>query len=107
MINSMEVTELQDLINQDADIILIDCREQDEWDAGHLPKARFMPLSNWEAASAELDSTKDKKIVIQCRSGKRSFNACMNLMDRGFEDLYNLEGGILAWQEAGYPVIQD
>lgn len=107
MINSMEVAELQDLMNQDADYVLIDCREQDEWDQGHLPGAKFMPLSQWMEVSKELESVKDKKIVIQCRSGKRSFNACMNLMDRGFEDLYNLEGGIMAWENAGYKVIRD
>ena len=107
MINSMEVAELQDLMNQDADYLLIDCREQDEWDQGHLPGAKFMPLSQWMEVSKELEGAKDKKIVIQCRSGKRSFNACMNLMDRGFEDLYNLEGGIMAWENAGYKVIRD
>lgn len=107
MINSMEVAELQDLMNQDADYVLVDCREQDEWDQGHLPGAKFMPLSQWPEVSKELESAKNKKVVIQCRSGKRSFNACMNLMDRGFEDLYNLEGGIMAWENAGYKVIRD
>lgn len=103
----MEVAELQDLMNQDADYILVDCREQDEWDQGHLPGAKFLPLSQWEKVSSVLDQDKNKKIILQCRSGKRSFNAAMNLMDRGFEDLYNLEGGIMAWSDAGYKIIQD
>lgn len=107
MINSMEVAELQDLMNQDADYILVDCREQDEWDQGHLPGAKFLPLSQWEQVSSILDQDKNKKIILQCRSGKRSFNAAMNLMDRGFEDLYNLEGGIMAWSNAGYKIVQD
>lgn len=105
MINSMDVLELKEKMDKGEKIILIDCREQDEWDAGHIPGAKFVPLSRFqELYKSELPSDKDAQIIMQCRSGKRSLNACMFLQGEGYEDLINLEGGILAWQENGFPI---
>ncbi|AYF45706.1 MULTISPECIES: rhodanese-like domain-containing protein [Halobacteriovorax] len=104
MINFMEVGELKDLMDKNTDLILVDCREQDEWDAGHIEEAIFIPLSDFANQYANHLKDKSKKIVVQCRSGKRSLNACQFLLEEGFEDLYNLEGGILAWGESGYPI---
>jgi rhodanese-related sulfurtransferase len=47
----------------------------------------------------ELEDLKDEEVIIYCRSGRRSMMACMVLDQLGFKDTYNLEGGILAWQE--------
>jgi len=106
MIENMNVTELKAKLDQKEDILLIDCREQNEWDEAHIEQAQFMPLSNFQAEMEKLGSNaKDKIIVCQCRSGKRSLQAAMNLQNEGFENLYNLEGGILAWLENGHPTI--
>ncbi|MDD0854262.1 rhodanese-like domain-containing protein [Halobacteriovorax sp. GB3] len=106
MINSMDVVELKKLIDTNENLLLVDCREQDEWDAGHIKEAKFVPLSRFqELFESELPS-KDAKIIMQCRSGKRSMNACMFLMEQGYEDLTNLEGGILAWQENGFEIVK-
>lgn len=107
MINTMTVTELNEKLAQNADLLLIDCREQAEWDEGHIEQANFMPLSVFaDEMSKVADLPKDKMIVCQCRSGKRSLQAAMNLQGEGFENLYNLEGGILAWQESGLPTVK-
>ncbi|MEC7278217.1 MAG: rhodanese-like domain-containing protein [Bdellovibrionota bacterium] len=102
MIGSMTVTELKQKLDQNEELVLIDVREQGEWDEAHIEAAQFLPLSNFQEEMKKL-SDKGATIVCQCRSGKRSLNAAMMLQDEGFENLYNLEGGILAWVEAGFP----
>ncbi len=102
MIGSMTVQELKEKLDKNEDLILIDCREQGEWDEAHIKEAQFLPLSNFEEEMKKLTDT-SKTIVCQCRSGKRSLNAAAMLQDEGFENLFNLEGGILAWMDEGYP----
>lgn len=104
MIGSMTVSELKEAIENGEDIILVDCREQDEWDSGHVEQAQFLPLSDFQNQSEKLDNP-NAKVAIMCRSGKRSMNACQFLAEeKEFNNLFNVTGGILAWQEEGYPV---
>jgi rhodanese-related sulfurtransferase len=106
MINTMNVTELNQKLTAGENIILIDCREQNEWDEAHIAQARFIPLSNFAAELANFsDTPKDAIIVCQCRSGKRSLQAAMHLQNEGYENLFNLEGGILAWNEENFPTV--
>ncbi|MFN8371017.1 MAG: rhodanese-like domain-containing protein [Bacteriovoracaceae bacterium] len=103
-IKSIESRELKKLIDENANFILVDCREQPEWDEGRINKAVFMPLSNFGEESKKL-TNKNAKIVLQCRSGKRSMSAAHYLESQGFTDLYNLEGGILGWEDEGFETI--
>ncbi len=106
MIGNMTVEELKAKLDSNENIKLIDCREQGEWDEGHIEQAEFMPLSNFAEEMGKLsDSDKEKTLVLQCRSGKRSLQACMMLQGEGFENLFNLEGGILAWNDKDYPTV--
>lgn len=104
MIDLMNVDQLKEKLDTKAEIILIDCREKEEWDAGHIEQAQFIPLSNLEEGAKTL-TDKSATYVLQCRSGARSMRACQYLQGEGFENLYNLEGGILAWQEKGFPTV--
>ncbi len=52
----------------------------------------------------ELDKFKDKPVIVVCQSGNRSSSTCNALTKRGFEKVYNLSGGISAWEQAGLPV---
>ena len=104
MIGNMTVEELKAKLDAGENIKLIDCREQNEWDEAHIEKAEFMPLSNF-ASEMEKLSDKGETLILQCRSGKRSLQACMMLQGEGFENLFNLEGGIMAWSEKGYPTV--
>lgn len=84
-----------------ADIQLVDCREQYEWDAGRVEGAIHLPLNEIMAgAGADLDAK--KPVVVICRSGNRSELATMMLQARGFE-AYNLAGGMEAWAHEGLP----
>jgi rhodanese-related sulfurtransferase len=105
MIKEIEVQELKAKLDSDEKFYFIDCRELEEWQEGHIEGAAFLPLSEFQERYETVLTEKDAKIVVQCRSGKRSMNACMFLLSKGYSDLNNLEGGILAWTQAGFPVI--
>jgi rhodanese-related sulfurtransferase len=88
----------------DAGALLLDVREPDEWQAGHAPDARFIPLGELERRAAELPH--DRRIVAICRSGGRSARATRFLVASGF-DVVNLTGGMRAWSASGLEVVTD
>jgi rhodanese-related sulfurtransferase len=86
------------------DVVILDVREQDEWDAGHIPGAVFMPMGQVPDRLSEIP--KDKTVIVQCRSGNRSDQVTTFLEQQGFTNILNMAGGINAWQSAGLPVEQ-
>jgi rhodanese-related sulfurtransferase len=89
------------LYNDDA--LVLDVRQDSEFSAGHIPKARHIPLGQLAGRLQELEKFKGKPILVTCRSGHRSARACGMLKKAGFENVYNQEGGILAWERANLP----
>ncbi len=75
---------------------LVDVRQESEYKQSHLPGALLIPLGELEDRFTELDSS--RKTIVYCRSGARSRSACQFLEQRGFAKVYNMKGGILAWQ---------
>ena len=104
MINQIYSSDLKQKLDQKEKILLIDCREQNEWDAGHIQEAVLMPLGQFEELFKTLD--KNAQIIVQCRSGQRSMRACVFLEEKGFKNLTNLEGGIIGWAQSGYPIVE-
>lgn len=98
------VQEIQphELDHLDGDFQIIDVREIPEITAGKIETAQPMPLASIPMRMSELDN--DKKIVIVCRSGARSAQACMFLQQNGFENVYNLRGGMIGWVRAEKPL---
>lgn len=90
----------QDLLRRGA--VLVDVREQHEWDAGHAPKARHHPLGRLRGAVDSLPA--DRTIVVVCRSGNRSTRGTRLLVKAGF-DAVNLDGGMNAWRSSGLPLV--
>ena len=90
------------LFNDDA--LVLDVREDKEYAAGHIPKAKHIPLGQLGTRMQELDKFKGKPILVTCRSGHRSARACGMLKKAGFETVYNQAGGIIAWERANLPV---
>lgn len=85
-----------------AGALLVDVRTPAEWDAGHAPDAVHVPLETVPAQASALP--RDRVVVVICRSGRRSQAAVAELGARGF-DAHNLTGGMLAWVQAGLPVV--
>jgi rhodanese-related sulfurtransferase len=93
------------LINRNGAHVL-DVREDSEWQQGHIPGAIHVPLGQLGNRMNELEAYKgaDTPVVVACRSGNRSAMAAVRLRKAGFESVYNLEGGTMAWQQAGMPL---
>ncbi|WP_431782599.1 rhodanese-like domain-containing protein [Streptomyces chumphonensis] len=85
------------------DAVLLDVRETDEWNAGHVPGAVHLPLSRLATGAALPPAAGDGPVVAICRSGRRSRQAAELLAGRGV-DATDVVGGMVAWSRAGLPV---
>ncbi len=91
------------LINHKGALVL-DVREQSEYDAGHILNSKLIPLGKLSERIGELEKYRERPIVVVCRSGQRSTAACAFLGKKGFGQVYNLHGGIVSWQKANLPL---
>ena len=88
----------------DASVVL-DVREPEEWDAGHAPGAMHIPMRDIPARMGEVPM--DEDVVVVCRGGGRSAQVVAYLMANGWDNVRNLDGGMLAWARSGRPVVKD
>ena len=96
---NITVEELKAKLDSGEKVNLIDCREPHEYLEANLG-GKLIPLGKIQTMQIdEIEDLKEEEVIIQCRSGRRSMMACLVLEGLGFTNTYNLEGGILAWQE--------
>jgi rhodanese-related sulfurtransferase len=90
----------------DAGALLVDVREDDEWEAGHAPDAVHVPLGDLtDAKLAELDEQRgDGELIFICRSGNRSGQAAAAAQAAGLDDVVSVAGGMGDWVTAGLPL---
>lgn len=91
------------------DALLVDVREPDEFKTAHIPYALSIPLGSVGDDFSLLNIPAGKKIIFQCRSGKRSQQACTVVKGKHNDrekNIYNMQGGILGWQDASLPLIE-
>lgn len=92
-ISQEEAKEMMDT----QDVIILDVREQDEYDSGHIPGAVLLPVGTIdEETAAEVIPEKDSTVLVYCRSGNRSKTASSALAELGYTNLYEF-GGINTW----------
>ena len=91
-------------LREDANVMILDVREQSEWDEGHIPGAVHIPMNDVPARIKEIPT--DKTVIVQCRSGNRSGQVTEFLRKQGMTNVHNLDGGLNSWQAAGLPVEQ-
>jgi rhodanese-related sulfurtransferase/rubrerythrin len=96
-ITTLAPGEVKAVLGKDkkGEFLLLDVRQPEEYEAGHIPGAMLVPLGELEARQEDLE--RDKKIITYCRSGHRSMAAAIALCGLGFKDVHHLEGGILNW----------
>ena len=99
-------TEAVLLMNR-SNAVVVDVREATEYAQGHIADAKHIPLAQLGERLKELTRYKDKPVLLHCQGGVRSAKACDLLAKQGFTKLYNLQGGINAWQQAKLPVVKD
>jgi rhodanese-related sulfurtransferase len=101
----VDVKQAQSLVAQQG-ALLLDVREPAEYAAIHAPNAKLIPLGEVTRHINELEIFKDRPIAVICRSGRRSAKAVALLQEAGFTQVSNVQGGILAWEQAGLEVIK-
>lgn len=90
--------EWRELIANDENAVIIDCRGSMEWDEGILEHSKLIDLMNPQGFMSKAgELNKEKNYYVYCRSGVRSITACQILESIGIENTYNLLGGILSW----------
>ena len=99
-VDPLQATQLSNRENA----VFLDIRDDGEYKGGHIPEAVHIPIRQLSERIAELKKHKDCPVIAYCRSGSRSNGAGSILKKNGFENVYNLSGGILAWQKASLPL---
>jgi sulfur-carrier protein adenylyltransferase/sulfurtransferase len=86
------------------DALVVDVREQDEWDEGHIPGAVHIPRGNLESRIERAAPDRDRAILLYCAVGNRSAFAAKTLAELGYADVVSLSGGFTDWKRNGFPV---
>ena len=84
---------------------VLDVREDDEWAAGHVPGSAHIPMSGLLARVSEVPNEGD--VVVVCRVGARSAQVAAYLRQQGWDNVSNLDGGLVAWVGAGRDLVTD
>jgi len=103
-ISEIDPAEVHGLL--DEGVALLDVRETEEWDAGHLPGATHIPRGYLESRVDGAIPDRDQRLIVYCASGTRSALAAKTLSDLGYSDVASMTGGITLWKDRGYEVDQ-
>jgi molybdopterin/thiamine biosynthesis adenylyltransferase/rhodanese-related sulfurtransferase len=104
-IREITVHDVQDKFNPENGFTLLDVREDDEWQQGHLDKAVFLPRGFLEVKADKVLADKSQAIVVYCAGGVRSALAAKTLQDLGYTDVYSMRGGFNEWKNNGMPFV--
>jgi molybdopterin/thiamine biosynthesis adenylyltransferase/rhodanese-related sulfurtransferase len=103
-VDPSDVRDLQHRNGAEPDLVVVDVREQAEWDQGHIPGAIHVPRSYLESRFENFVPERDKRIVLYCATGQRSALAAYTLeQDMGYDDVASMNGGFVLWKDRGYP----
>jgi rhodanese-related sulfurtransferase len=99
---SVDVKQAAELQGDDEGALIVDVREPNEFAQGRVAGAVLVPLGQLGSRYTELP--RDRKLLMLCRSGGRSANATRFLISQGFDNAANVDGGMIAWHNAGLPM---
>ncbi|HRX09568.1 MAG TPA: rhodanese-like domain-containing protein [Candidatus Limiplasma sp.] len=94
--HKISAEEAKTVMDSEENIIVLDVREQSEYDTGHIPNATLLPVGEIAAKAATVLPDKSQKILVYCRSGNRSRTAANELVSQGYTQVYDF-GGIIDW----------
>ena len=102
-VSAPDAVDVREASRRQADgALLVDVRQPEEWQQGHAPKAKLIPLGSLGDRLTELP--REREVLLICRSGNRSGTAQRELLRLGYERVTNVSGGMHAWAGAGLPV---
>lgn len=105
-VKEIDARELADVLASDESVELIDVRTPAEAARGVIEGGRNLPLHLLPLNADQL-ARSGRKIVFYCRSGARSAQACMFMAQRGFDQAYNLRGGVISWVQSGLDLVEE
>ncbi len=100
---NVDVGEARDLIAEKAGLVILDVRTVSEYESGHLDGAINIPVDELSGRLSELNP--DDELLVYCRTGNRSTTAVGILRENGYDRIYHMDGGIVAWNSAGFPTV--
>jgi len=106
-VREMTVPEYLERIEKGEPLVLVDVREDNEWDAGRLPGAAHLGKGVLERDIEEHFPDRTTPLVFQCGGGKRSVLVCDVVAKMGYTNTWSLAGGLRGWRDAGLPIERD
>ena len=100
---NVDVGEARDLIGEKADLVILDVRTVSEYESGYLDGAINIPVDELSGRLSELNQ--DDELLVYCRTGNRSTTAVGILRENGYDQIYHMDDGIVAWNSAGFPTV--
>ncbi len=107
---SIPVSDAYGMINNNTlypDLLILDVRNQWEYDDGHICNATLIPVDVLESRISEIASYNNTEILVYCKAGSRSATASQTLVDNNFTKVYNMLGGFTDWASSGYESCPD
>lgn len=101
----MNVEDAMKLIETKPNLVIVDVRSSQEFASGHIDGAVSIPITNSKLLLANLRPTDE--ILVYCQIGFRSASVKQLLNKKGYENVYDMLGGIVAWKNAGYPITEE
>ncbi|HWA99309.1 MAG TPA: rhodanese-like domain-containing protein [Pirellulales bacterium] len=101
----IDCTAVKAKLDRGDDFVLLDCREHDEFATAHIEGATLVPMSELMVRRDELDSAKDKDLVVYCHHGGRSLKVASWLRQNGFDRAVSMSGGIDRWSQTIDPAV--
>lgn len=92
-------------MQNDDSAVFLDVREVNEFKSGHIIDAHSHPLSSFDKNISQMDKHKANAVIVYCATGARSGRACAKLRKKEYETVYNLAGGVSAWEKASLPLV--
>jgi len=87
-----------------ADTIIVDVRDPHEYIKGHIENSTNLPLGKFSETISTLEKNKSQPIIVVCQTGTRSVPACKTLSKAGFEQVFNITGGMQSWEDSKLPI---
>ena len=104
VIEEISPEEAHKKLQTNPDILLLDVRTVAEYEQAHVEGSLLIPVQELEGQMGQMEPYKTKEIYVICRSGGRSYSAASILKEKGFEQTYNVSGGVMSWHQAGLPL---
>lgn len=97
-VKNVNSEEAHKLISDNKDLIILDVRNKEDYDNGHIPGAKLVPVQVISTKLTQLDKYKDKPILVYCETGRKSPLAVNILSSNSFKNIYHLTHGISCWK---------